>query len=330
MKSSEFARLTGVTLKTLRHYHKIGLLDEPDRRENGYRDYDVTHVIRLLRIRHLASVGLSLARIKEQLDAEDRAAAERAGFGWASVACGTCGPGAAGERGAGMPGKCHTATPSVLTVCGAHRAGSAESDESDGMSAGAGALAGTVAVVPEVLDELDAALADQIARLQGQRRLIASLRSQALDLDVPEPFRAHLARLREYGAGEDFLSFERGNLMLLGSLYDPREVEGAARFYEELAARGEVGRYLALNERLLALASDAGEGERAALVDEAVVFATALFEGLGADATLWEPQAPDFLLDDYEVRRLNAAQADVSARIWRALSDSFAARDARA
>lgn len=31
MKSNELAKLAGVTVRTLRHYHAIGLLDEPQR-----------------------------------------------------------------------------------------------------------------------------------------------------------------------------------------------------------------------------------------------------------------------------------------------------------
>ena len=41
MRSGELAALAGVTVRTLRHYHQIGLLPEPERGGNGYRDYDV-------------------------------------------------------------------------------------------------------------------------------------------------------------------------------------------------------------------------------------------------------------------------------------------------
>ncbi len=60
----EVAKLTGVTVKTVRHYHKIGLLDEPDRSEAGYRLYGANDLLRLQRIRRLRSFGLSLKRIK--------------------------------------------------------------------------------------------------------------------------------------------------------------------------------------------------------------------------------------------------------------------------
>lgn len=61
--TSELAALAGTTVKTIRHYHRIGLLAEPERAANGYKRYRVTHLIRLLRIRRLADLGVSLADI---------------------------------------------------------------------------------------------------------------------------------------------------------------------------------------------------------------------------------------------------------------------------
>ncbi|MEV0616702.1 MerR family transcriptional regulator [Nonomuraea sp. NPDC050404] len=68
MRSSELAALAGVTIRTLRHYHQVGVLDEPERSVNGYRDYDVRHLIRLLRIARLTELGLPLASLPEVLD----------------------------------------------------------------------------------------------------------------------------------------------------------------------------------------------------------------------------------------------------------------------
>lgn len=76
MKSSELAHLAGVSVRTLRHYHAIGLLPEPPRRENGYRAYDATHLLRLLRIRQLASLGFSLDQIGPMLNDLDAERAE--------------------------------------------------------------------------------------------------------------------------------------------------------------------------------------------------------------------------------------------------------------
>ncbi|WP_030573847.1 helix-turn-helix domain-containing protein [Streptomyces aureocirculatus] len=61
--TSQLAELAGTTLKTVRHYHKIGLLDEPERAANGYKRYGVNHLVRLLRIRRLVDLGVHLSDI---------------------------------------------------------------------------------------------------------------------------------------------------------------------------------------------------------------------------------------------------------------------------
>ena len=52
MRSGEIARLAGVTVRTLRHYRSIGLLPEPNRSDNGYCEYTLDDLLRLLRIKH--------------------------------------------------------------------------------------------------------------------------------------------------------------------------------------------------------------------------------------------------------------------------------------
>ena len=74
MRSNEIAKLAGVTVRTLRHYHAIGLLPEPPRGQNGYRDYGTEHLARVFRIKQLASLGLPLERIGRMLDELDAAA----------------------------------------------------------------------------------------------------------------------------------------------------------------------------------------------------------------------------------------------------------------
>lgn len=71
MRSSELARQAGVTPRTLRHYRTVGLLPEPSRQENGYCDYTTSHLLRLLRIKNLRSLGFSLERISIILDELD-------------------------------------------------------------------------------------------------------------------------------------------------------------------------------------------------------------------------------------------------------------------
>lgn len=71
MKSGELAHMAGVSVRTLRHYHAIGLLPEPKRSSNDYREYEAEHLLRLLRIRQLASLGFSLDQIGPMLDELD-------------------------------------------------------------------------------------------------------------------------------------------------------------------------------------------------------------------------------------------------------------------
>jgi DNA-binding transcriptional MerR regulator len=59
----ELAELAGTTVKAVRHYHKLNLLDEPERKTNGYKQYEVPHLIRLLQITRLSDLGLPLAQI---------------------------------------------------------------------------------------------------------------------------------------------------------------------------------------------------------------------------------------------------------------------------
>lgn len=63
----EVAKLLGITQKTIRHYHKVGLLAEPQRTESGYRLYSAGDLLRLQRIRRLQALGLSLKQIKALL-----------------------------------------------------------------------------------------------------------------------------------------------------------------------------------------------------------------------------------------------------------------------
>ncbi|MEL4357699.1 MULTISPECIES: MerR family transcriptional regulator [unclassified Luteococcus] len=70
---AEFARYAGVSVRTVRHYHQIGLLPEPPRDELGHRRYDARALIELRRIRTLADAGVPLNRITAILtsDAQD-------------------------------------------------------------------------------------------------------------------------------------------------------------------------------------------------------------------------------------------------------------------
>ncbi|WP_305782589.1 MerR family transcriptional regulator [Symbioplanes lichenis] len=64
------AAFVGVTIKTVRHYHKLGLVDEPERDGSGYRRYGSAELLRLVRVRTLAEAGVPLAGIAPMLDAD--------------------------------------------------------------------------------------------------------------------------------------------------------------------------------------------------------------------------------------------------------------------
>ena len=61
----EIADLAGTSLRSVRHYHEVGLLPEPERHSNGYKQYGVAHLMRLLRIKRLVDLGFSLAQISD-------------------------------------------------------------------------------------------------------------------------------------------------------------------------------------------------------------------------------------------------------------------------
>ena len=59
----ELAELAGTSLRAVRHYHDVGLLPEPTRLSNGYKQYGVAHLVRLVRIKRLTDLGFSLPQI---------------------------------------------------------------------------------------------------------------------------------------------------------------------------------------------------------------------------------------------------------------------------
>ncbi|MBZ2195345.1 MerR family transcriptional regulator [Occultella gossypii] len=61
----ELADLAGTTVNTVRHYHRLGLIDVPERGYNGYKQYTVADLVRLLRIRRLTELGVPLSQIGE-------------------------------------------------------------------------------------------------------------------------------------------------------------------------------------------------------------------------------------------------------------------------
>ncbi|GAA3430211.1 MerR family transcriptional regulator [Streptosporangium sandarakinum] len=64
------AAFVGVTVKTVRHYHKLGLVKEPERDGSGYRRYGSAELLRLVQARTLAAAGVPRAEIGSLLDAD--------------------------------------------------------------------------------------------------------------------------------------------------------------------------------------------------------------------------------------------------------------------
>jgi DNA-binding transcriptional MerR regulator len=72
MRIGELADLVGISTRAVRHYHRVGLLPEPARRANGYREYSLRDAVELARVRRLTELGLSLGEVADVLagDAE--------------------------------------------------------------------------------------------------------------------------------------------------------------------------------------------------------------------------------------------------------------------
>lgn len=67
----ELAQLTGVSAKTIRYYESIGLLPDPHRAKNNYRQYTSDAIERLRFIVTARGLGFNLTDIGEFLAARD-------------------------------------------------------------------------------------------------------------------------------------------------------------------------------------------------------------------------------------------------------------------
>jgi DNA-binding transcriptional MerR regulator len=67
-RTREFAELTGVTVRTLHHYDRVGLLKPSGHTQAGYRLYGKRDLARLQHITTLKFLGLPLKQIREVLD----------------------------------------------------------------------------------------------------------------------------------------------------------------------------------------------------------------------------------------------------------------------
>jgi DNA-binding transcriptional MerR regulator len=269
MRSNEVAKLAGVSVRTLRHYHSLGLLPEPPRSDNGYRDYTAADVARVLRIKRLASLGFPLARIGAVLEEMD---APKADPNTGSTTTGTA--------------------PSPMSA----------------------------------LEELDCELALEIERLQEQRRTIAALRAENLDPDLPVRFSRVLRMLPGVDTLTDASPADRTALIVAGHLYDDDELGELERVIECIAGENLVQALEQLDERLGALAPDAPELERAALVDESLETLAPVIACFDTANWLRPSTDRERFLDEIAFEGNNPAQQDVCDRIERRIETIMAER----
>ena len=67
MTIGQVARQAGVGVETIRFYERRGLIEEPPRRESGYRQYPEETIARIEFIKRAKELGFSLKEISELL-----------------------------------------------------------------------------------------------------------------------------------------------------------------------------------------------------------------------------------------------------------------------
>lgn len=256
MKSSEVAKLAGVSVRTLRHYHAIGLLPEPPRGQNGCRDYRAEDLVCLLRIKRLPSLGFSLSRIGEVLDEMDANLTEAAGL--------------------------HA---------------------------------------DEALDELDRELALQIERLQEQRRTIALLKDEQIDLDLPVRFGRVKKQFENLSQRSSITNSDREALLVAGYLFTEEDADELERVLEALLdseSHDQLHKVQALFEELPASASC---NEINSAVEVAMEFIGPFVDRF--DSGNWEKEynsAANNLMREITDKELNNAQRLATDRLEEALT----------
>lgn len=65
MKISQISKLSDVSSKTIRYYEDIGLMPEPSRNANDYREYDKSAIDKLIFIRRCRELQIPLEQIKQ-------------------------------------------------------------------------------------------------------------------------------------------------------------------------------------------------------------------------------------------------------------------------
>lgn len=69
----KLARIANVNVETIRYYQRVGLIEEPVKPLNGYREYPDTYIARIHFIKRAQQLGFALKEIKELLALGDGA-----------------------------------------------------------------------------------------------------------------------------------------------------------------------------------------------------------------------------------------------------------------
>lgn len=63
----QLAEAAGVTVRSIRYWHEVGVLPQPPRLSNNYKQYTVFDLVLVLRIKRLSELGFSLEQISTML-----------------------------------------------------------------------------------------------------------------------------------------------------------------------------------------------------------------------------------------------------------------------
>ena len=72
MRIGDIAHQAGVSVKTIRHYERVGILARAEREPNGYRSYEPEVLDRLIFTRSAQAIGLTLGEIREVIAFRER------------------------------------------------------------------------------------------------------------------------------------------------------------------------------------------------------------------------------------------------------------------
>lgn len=325
MRSKEVADFAGVTVRTLRHYHQLGILPEPPRLANSYREYGAVDVARVLRIKRLASLGFSLEQVGDMLSREPGGIEAAKGRRTAKGRGASCTDASARES---------FNSPDIGThgesACGAY-AGCGQSAPSGSIREDCHERSRAIDAYA-ALDQLDAELAAQIELLREKRQIIARLKQELSGtspvLEASPDIVAHMALLQKHGASSVLSTLELEQILLVSEYEDGEKViDGILRLNEFIEHAGGMGEYVSLSNEMMALPADASKEVREDLARRAVEFFAPMLQGyLEQYGTIDESDGLDQLeqiIDSYEDEIYNDAQKQVTAAILDMLSDEF-------